>query len=80
MKFRAISENFEKEQKKKTDVFKLVGPLKVEKFGAAEGEKILGPLKVENFGAAEGGNFGAAEGGNFGAAECGKIFKFFFEI
>ena len=40
LKFRAIFENFEKEQKKKTDVFKLVGPLKVEN---------LGPLKVEKF-------------------------------
>ena len=51
MKFRAIFENYEKEQKK-TDVLNLVGPLKVE---------ILGPLKLKNFGAAEMKNFGAAE-------------------
>ena len=70
MKFRAIFENFEKEQKK-TDVFNLVGPLKVENFGAAEGG---------NFGAAEGGNFGAAECGNFGAAECGKISNFYLKF
>ena len=31
LKFRAFFENFEKEQKK-TDVFNLVGPLKVENF------------------------------------------------
>ena len=47
MKFRAIFENYEKDQKKKTDVFQF--------GGAAESRKFLR--------AAEGGNFGAAEGG-----------------
>ena len=38
LKFRVIFENFEKDQKK-TDVFILVGPLKVGNF--------MGPLKME---------------------------------
>ena len=40
LKFRAIFENYEKEQKKNNRRFNLVGLLKVD---------ILGPLKVEKF-------------------------------
>ena len=48
LKFRAIFENFEKEQKKNR---------RFQFGGAAEGGKFWGPLKVENFGAVENGKF-----------------------
>ena len=35
--FRAIFEDFEKDQKKNIRFFNLMGPLKMEKFGTAEG-------------------------------------------
>ena len=66
LKFRAIFENFEKEQKKRTDVFNLVGPLKVENveiflWNLGRFLKNVKHTKTKhtffNFGAADSGSF-----------------------